>query len=111
MAIHELATNATKYGSLSHRSGRVEVTWQVQRTDLGLTLILGWMEREGPPPKRQRRSGFGSRLINMVIERQLNGSVRMAFDPAGLNAELTVPLTHERWPGAVARSSLAEDPA
>ncbi|MGH6769803.1 MAG: HWE histidine kinase domain-containing protein [Xanthobacteraceae bacterium] len=105
MAIHELATNAVKHGSLSHRLGRVEATWQVKRTEQGLTLIMRWQELDGPMPKRQRRSGFGSRLINMVIERQLNGSVQMGFGPAGLDAELTVPLTHERWPGAVIQST------
>jgi PAS domain S-box-containing protein len=109
MAIHELATNATKHGSLSHRLGRVEMTWQVARTEQGLTLILRWQELDGPLPKRQRRTGFGSRLINMVIERQLNGGVRMNFGPAGLDAELTVPLTHERWPGTVIRSSMGDD--
>jgi two-component sensor histidine kinase len=109
MAIHELTTNATKHGSLSTRAGRVEVTWQVQRTDLGLTLLLNWKEREGPAPKRQRRTGFGSRLVTMVIERQLNGTVRMTYAPDGLDAELTVPLTHERWPGATTRAALPED--
>ena len=88
--------------------GRVEVTWQVQRTDLGLTLLLNWKEREGPAPKRQRRTGFGSRLVTMVIERQLNGTVRMTYGPGGLDVELTVPLTHERWPGGV-RTPLAAD--
>jgi two-component sensor histidine kinase len=98
MAIHELTTNASKHGSLSTRTGRVEVTWQVKRTDLGLTLHLSWSEREGRAPKRQPRAGFGSRLVTMVIERQLNGTVRMTYGPNGLDVELTVPLTHERWP-------------
>jgi PAS domain S-box-containing protein len=105
MAIHELATNASKHGSLSTRRGRVEVTWQVKRGELGLTLLMAWKEREGPTPKRQRRKGFGSRLITMVIERQLNGSVELTFNPEGLDAELTVPLTHERWPGGGARAA------
>ena len=108
IAIHELTTNASKHGSLSTRAGRVEVTWQVQRTALGLTLLLNWKEREGPAPKRQRRAGFGSRLVTMVIERQLNGTVRMSYGPDGLDVELTVPLTHERWPGGM-RSTLATD--
>jgi two-component sensor histidine kinase len=108
MAIHELTTNASKHGSLSTRAGRVEVTWQVQRTALGLTLLLNWKEREGPTPKRQRRTGFGSRLVTMVIERQLNGTVRMTYGPDGLDVELTVPLTHERWPGGM-RATLAAD--
>jgi two-component sensor histidine kinase len=109
MAIHELTTNASRHGSLSTRAGRVEVTWQVQRTELGLTLLLNWKEHNGPTPKRQRRTGFGSRLVTMVIERQLNGTVRMAYSPSGLDVELTVPLTHERWPGGLARPSLPAD--
>ena len=111
MAIHELTTNASKHGSLSTRTGRVEVTWQVKRAELGLTLLLKWREREGPAPKRQRRSGFGSRLVTMVIERQLNGTIQMTYSPDGLDVELTVPLTHERWPGGLARSTLPEEPA
>jgi len=104
MAVHELATNASKHGSLSTPNGRVEVTWSVTRTQLGLTLVLDWKETRGPAPKRTRRPGFGSRLIGMVIERQLNGQVQQTFGPHGLNARLTVPLTHERWPGG-ARST------
>jgi len=110
IAIHELATNAGKHGSLSTRAGRVEVTWQVQRTDRGLTLLLNWKEREGPAPKRQRRTGFGSRLVTMVIERQLNGTVRMTYGPSGLDVELTVPLTHERWPGGMRRTPATDLP-
>jgi PAS domain S-box-containing protein len=101
MALHELATNAAKYGSLSQRPGRVEITWRVERTDRGLTLLLNWTERGGPEPKPRRRPGFGSKLITMVITRQLNGQVTQTFDPAGLQMTLTVPLTHERWPGTL----------
>jgi two-component sensor histidine kinase len=108
MAVHELATNASKYGSLSTRSGRVEVTWQVDRKERGLTLLLEWTELDGPAPKRQRRSGFGSRLINMVIERQLNGEVQLSFKPEGLKAALVIPLTHERWPGSPAQPAAVE---
>jgi PAS domain S-box-containing protein len=108
MAVHELATNASKHGSLSAPTGRVELTWSVMRTQQGLTLVLYWKERRGPAPKRTRRPGFGSRLINMVIERQLNGQVQQSFARDGLEATLTVPLTHERWPGG-ARSTSAVD--
>jgi two-component sensor histidine kinase len=99
MAVHELATNASKHGSLSDPSGHVDVTWSITRTQQGLTLVLDWTESRGPAPKRNRRPGFGSRLINMVIERQLNGKVEQSFGADGLSAKLTVPLTHERWPG------------
>jgi PAS domain S-box-containing protein len=100
MAVHELATNASKHGSLSEPAGRVDLTWSVTRTQQGLTLVLDWKESQGPAPKRTRRPGFGSRLINMVIERQLNGQSQQSFDAMGLNTRLTVPLTHERWPGS-----------
>jgi two-component sensor histidine kinase len=99
MAVHELATNASKHGSLTAPTGRVDLTWSVTRTQQGLTLVLDWKESHGPTPKRSRRLGFGSRLINMVIERQLNGQVQQTFGANGLEAKLTVPLTHERWPG------------
>jgi two-component sensor histidine kinase len=98
-AVHELATNAGKHGSLSAPGGRVEVTWSVGRTEQGLTLLLDWKERGGPPPKRTRRAGFGSRLIRTVIEHQLGGKVEQTFHPQGLQALLAIPLTHERWPG------------
>ena len=108
MAVHELATNASKHGSLSGPAGRVDLIWSVTRTQQGLTLVLDWKESSGPAPRRSRRPGFGSRLISMVIERQLNGQVEQAFGPDGLNAKLTVPLTHERWPSG-ARSTAHAD--
>jgi two-component sensor histidine kinase len=99
MAVHELVTNASKFGSLSARPGRVEVTWTVDRGERGLTLALNWHEFDGPPPKRNPKPGFGSRLINMVIMRQLNGEVQQEFGANGLSARLIVPITRERWPG------------
>jgi PAS domain S-box-containing protein len=97
-ALHELATNASKYGSLSSAAGKLELSWAVERADRGLQLAFDWKERGGPVPKRGRRVGFGSRLIGMVIERQLNGSVTRTFGPNGMEAKLVVPLSHERWP-------------
>ena len=101
MAVHELVSNAGKHGSLSEPGGgRVSLTWSVTRTEQGLTLVLDWKESGGPAPKRSRRPGFGTRLINMVIERQLNGEVEQSFGAEGLEVKLIVPLTHERWPGS-----------
>jgi len=102
-ALHELATNASKYGSLSGQTGRLDLSWTVTRTEKGLTLALDWKESGGPTPKRARKAGFGSRLIAMVIERQLNGEVHPTFTPRGLAVHLVVPLTHERWPGRLVR--------
>ncbi|HEY7663707.1 MAG TPA: GAF domain-containing protein [Xanthobacteraceae bacterium] len=110
MAVHELATNASKHGSLSEPAGRVDLSWTVTRTQQGLTLVLDWKETRGPAPRRTRRPGFGSRLISMVIERQLNGQVQQSFGPDGLHAKLTVPLTHERWPSGVRATSPVDPP-
>jgi hypothetical protein len=63
-----------------------------------MTLILDWIERNGPPARRPRKNGFGTRLIDLVIERQLNGQVIRTYASEGLAVKLLVPLTHERWP-------------
>jgi len=97
-AVHELLANASKYGSLAQPGGKLDLSWSVSRTQRGMTLTLDWIERNGPPTRRPRRPGFGTRLIGLVIERQLNGEVNRAFTSSGLNVKLIVPLTHERWP-------------
>jgi two-component system, chemotaxis family, CheB/CheR fusion protein len=99
-ALHELAANAIKHGSLSRPKGQLELSWSVSRTDRGMTLTLNWVEKNGPPTRRPRRIGFGSRLIDLVIERQLNGEVSRSFTRKGLSVKMLVPLTHERWPSA-----------
>jgi PAS domain S-box-containing protein len=97
-AVHELAANAIKHGSLSRPKGQVDLSWSLSRTEHGLTLTLDWVEKNGPPARRPRRLGFGSRLMTLVIERQLNGEVIRSFTRKGLSVRLIVPLTHERWP-------------
>ena len=111
-ALHELIANAVKYGSLSRPAGRLELNWTVNRTERGLTLALDWIERNGPPTRRPRRLGFGSRLLTLLIERQLNGEVTRAFGREGLTVHMDVPLTHERWPNApAAAANLPENTA
>jgi len=107
-ALHELADNAAKHGSLSHPKGRLDLTWSGSRMERGMTLVLDWVEKNGPPARRPRRLGFGSRLIALVIERQLNGEVTRSFTRKGLAVHMVVPLTHERWPAAPAASGRAE---
>jgi PAS domain S-box-containing protein len=97
---HELVSNAVKHGSLSVLSGHVELRWSVDRTQRAGVLVLNWHEQGGPPPRRSVRSGFGSRLINAVIKRQMNGTVRRSYAKGGLRCRLAVPLSHERWPVA-----------
>ncbi|HYA06074.1 MAG TPA: HWE histidine kinase domain-containing protein [Xanthobacteraceae bacterium] len=97
-ALHELAANAVKHGSLSRARGQLELRWTVDRSERGMTLTLDWTEKNGPPARRPRKVGFGSRLIDLVIVRQLNGEVTRAFSRKGLAVKLVVPLTRERWP-------------
>jgi PAS domain S-box-containing protein len=109
-ALHELADNAVKHGSLSRPKGHLDLSWSVSRTERGVTLALDWVERNGPPTRRPRKLGFGSRLIGLVIERQLNGEITRTFKRTGLSVHMVVPLTHERWPIATAAGG-AEDAA
>jgi PAS domain S-box-containing protein len=99
-AMHELVVNASKYGSLARPNGGLELSWSVGRTERGMTLNIDWIEINGPSARPPRRTGFGSRLVNLVIERQLNGEVHRTFTADGLRVKLVVPLTHERWPGS-----------
>jgi PAS domain S-box-containing protein len=97
-ALHELASNAVKHGSLSVPQGRLELNWSVAPSHRGMTLTFDWIERNGPPTRRPRRTGFGSRLIGLVIERQMNGEVHSTYTRDGFSIRMIVPLTHERWP-------------
>jgi two-component sensor histidine kinase len=83
---------------LAQRQGRLELSWSVGRTQRGMTLTFDWVERGGRPARRPRRAGFGSRLIGLVIERQMDGEVQRTYGRGGLSVRLIVPLTHERWP-------------
>ncbi|AWN48496.1 histidine kinase [Methylobacterium terrae] len=88
MAIHELATNAAKYGALSAEAGQVAVDWAV-RTG---TLSLRWRESGGPPVAPPVRTGFGTRLIRASLERELAGEVRLDYAEGGLACLIAVPL-------------------
>lgn len=85
MILHELATNATKYGALSAADGVVDIRWLA--TPLGWSL--SWRERGGPPVIPSERKGFGSRLMNSLA-RQLNGAIVVDWAREGLNMELRV---------------------
>jgi two-component sensor histidine kinase len=88
MIVHELATNARKYGALSVPEGSVAVRWAGEDGRLRLT----WAESGGPPPARPEKAGFGSRLITRLV-RQLQGDLTWQWRADGLGVELTAPLT------------------
>ena len=92
MVLHELTTNAVKYGSLSALAGRVEVTWRIVRGASQAPLLwLEWRERDGPPVAEPKRRGFGSRFIEGSVAAELQGTARMHFDAAGLRCTMEVP--------------------
>jgi two-component sensor histidine kinase len=84
LAMHELATNAVKYGALSEEDGRVGVRWRVRERTGRRRLELEWRESGGPPVKPPLRRGFGSRLIERSLSRELHGEVTLDFEPSGL---------------------------
>lgn len=88
MALHELGSNAVKYGALSRDGGRVSIDWTLD-ADL---LRFVWREADGPIVQPPVRRGFGSRLIQEGLARELNGKVRMDYLPEGLVCELSFPL-------------------
>jgi len=92
MAFHELTTNAAKYGALSKPAGQVRVTWDVLRASGPSALRLKWMETGGPPVKKREHKGFGSTLIERGVSLDLEGEVRVDFDPSGLICTMEIPL-------------------
>lgn len=88
MGIHELATNAVKYGALSVPHGRVLVTWSLERDLLRLT----WTERDGPRVEPPARRGFGARLLERGLAAELSGGVELTYDAAGLVCQMALPL-------------------
>jgi two-component sensor histidine kinase len=91
MVIHELATNATKYGALSVPEGHVRIEWQMTG-DLNPHLDLQWSELHGPPVAERIRVGFGSALIEQGFAAQLGGKAELAFKRTGLVCNLQCPL-------------------
>jgi two-component sensor histidine kinase/putative methionine-R-sulfoxide reductase with GAF domain len=92
MAIHELATNAVKYGALSAPTGRLSISWQVD-CGSGALLRLRWVETDGPPPGGPpAKRGFGARVLDGTLRGQLGGAVSMEWGGAGLVCEMEVPL-------------------
>jgi two-component sensor histidine kinase len=92
MAIHELTTNAAKYGALSVNTGRVVVRWTSEPDADGIRLKLSWDESGGPKIKPPKKQGFGSRLLHRVLTTQMNAKVEMDFKPTGLHVSIDAVL-------------------
>ena len=96
MVIHELTTNAAKYGAQSSPQGKIAIAWTGQKKSepAALDLVLTWRESDGPPVVYEGRKGFGSTLIQRLIVKQFGGTVNFDFKPAGLifQTTLTAPI-------------------
>jgi PAS domain S-box-containing protein len=90
MALHELATNALKHGSLSSGAGRVEIAWTIGAS-ADSRFAMSWVERGGPPVPPPGRRGFGHTVIERMAAQSVGGTVDLRFDPAGLRWRLEAP--------------------
>ncbi len=106
MALHELATNAGKYGALSDGCGRVEVNWSLERgKDGGKTFAISWRERGGPPVAAPVRAGFGSTVLCQVAKESLDAKVELDYASTGLVWRLQCP-AGEAIDGSYAASTI-----
>ncbi len=87
LALHELATNASKYGALSTGTGSVEVCWRLD----GNIFAMNWTERGGPPVSAPTHRGFGSTVVNAMAKRSVQGEVHLDYAPSGVGWTLTCP--------------------
>jgi PAS domain S-box-containing protein len=92
MALHELTTNAAKFGALSVYGGKVEIIWSVTIGAEQRTLNIEWVESGGPPVTMPSREGFGLRLLQMVLPGQIQAKSRIEYLPEGLRVKCVVPL-------------------
>lgn len=103
LALHELTTNAAKYGALSAPGGRVTITCAIDRRSSG-RLRLDWVESGGPEVRPPERQGFGSTLIDRGIAHGLDGSATIDYAPQGLRCRIEIPLTGARQHETVAQT-------
>jgi two-component sensor histidine kinase len=90
LVLHELATNAGKYGALSTDRGRVDVCWEIDAD----TLTMSWTERDGPRVSAPKQRGFGTMVMEPMAEHSVDGTVDLDYAPSGLTWRLTCPATN-----------------
>jgi two-component sensor histidine kinase len=86
-ALHELSTNASKYGALSADVGRVDACWGLD----GDVFVMSWTESDGPPVSSPKRRGFGSTVMDLMVKQTVNGDVQLQYLPSGVVWNLTCP--------------------
>lgn len=109
VALHELSTNAAKYGALSSTSGRLVLGWELQQG----VLVIRWIESGGPPIMAPSALGYGSKVITAAIERQLGGRVQFDWREEGLRCTFSIPRndTMQVQPGDNGSGTVTPGPA
>jgi two-component sensor histidine kinase len=93
LALHELATNAAKYGALSNDAGSVSLDWRVREADR--SLELAWVEQDGPPVAPSRQDGFGARLLGRGLAVELGQAAQVSFGEAGVTCRIDAPFMEQ----------------
>jgi two-component sensor histidine kinase len=91
LALHELATNASKYGALSTDAGSVDIHWEMAEGD---TFAMNWTERDGPPVSPPERRGFGTVVMKTMAERSVGGAIDLDYAASGVTWRLTCPVAN-----------------
>jgi two-component sensor histidine kinase len=94
LAIHELATNASKYGALSVPGGKIDFGWTIDAGGGDKSVRMKWRETGGPPVIPPTRKGFGSSVITGILSRSFKGEAKLNYCPNGLSWELVAPIGH-----------------
>ena len=92
LTFHELATNALKYGEAANSVGALRVSWKVEGAKQARTLVLNWRESGQTALEAPAKTGFGTRLIDMNITRELTGTISREFRSDGLKVTIRIPL-------------------
>ena len=92
LALHELATNAVKYGAWSGTAGSVTISWAFEtNADQEIQMSLIWQEQDGPRVEQPTRKGFGNAIISKIAPQSISGTAVLEFEPSGLHWTLTLP--------------------
>jgi two-component sensor histidine kinase len=106
IVLHELVTNASKYGALTSPRGRINMRWQLGQQPAEAALVLEWVESGGPPCRTPPQPGYGTRAIRSLIPYELGGTVELAFTADGVTCRIELP---SRCLGKDAAAEAAKD--